>query len=138
MLKLFVYGTLKPGEVNYQRYCAGKVVEAYPAIALGQLFDLPFGYPAMTSGHNPVYGYVLSFQDVTILRDLDELEDYDPERSPSQNEYERQLVEILNLNQQSSDTAWAYLMTVEQAYRLGGTPLLHGRWQGTSHDLPSS
>ncbi len=27
-LRVFVYGTLKPGEANYQKYCAGKVVEA--------------------------------------------------------------------------------------------------------------
>jgi gamma-glutamylcyclotransferase (GGCT)/AIG2-like uncharacterized protein YtfP len=30
-MKVFVYGTLKPGECNYQRYCEGKVVDAYPS-----------------------------------------------------------------------------------------------------------
>ncbi|TAH29142.1 MAG: gamma-glutamylcyclotransferase, partial [Oscillatoriales cyanobacterium] len=32
-MKVFVYGTLKPGECNYLRYCEGKVVDALPAIA---------------------------------------------------------------------------------------------------------
>jgi len=27
-IRVFVYGTLKPGEVNYQRYCEGKVIAA--------------------------------------------------------------------------------------------------------------
>ncbi|NET53980.1 MAG: gamma-glutamylcyclotransferase, partial [Merismopedia sp. SIO2A8] len=42
--KVFVYGTLKPGEVNYDQYCASKVVEEIRAIAFGELFDLPIGY----------------------------------------------------------------------------------------------
>ena len=39
-MKVFVYGTLKPGECNYLRYCEGKVVDACPAIARGELFAL--------------------------------------------------------------------------------------------------
>ncbi len=31
MFKVFVYGTLKPGEANYQKYFAGKVIEAQKA-----------------------------------------------------------------------------------------------------------
>jgi len=27
-IRVFVYGTLKPGEVNYQRYCEGKVIDS--------------------------------------------------------------------------------------------------------------
>lgn len=43
LVKVFVYGTLKPGESNYQRYCdRSSVVESQRAIALGQLFALPF------------------------------------------------------------------------------------------------
>jgi gamma-glutamylcyclotransferase (GGCT)/AIG2-like uncharacterized protein YtfP len=72
-LNVFVYGTLKPEEVNYQRYCAGKVVEEKRAIAFGQLFDLPLGYPAMTLGESPVQGYLLTLADPTVLSILDEI-----------------------------------------------------------------
>ena len=57
-LRVFVYGTLKPGEANYQRYCAGKLVNAQRAMVLGKLFALPAGYPAMTLGDIPVQGYL--------------------------------------------------------------------------------
>ncbi len=43
LLRVFVYGTLKPGEVNYQKYCNGKVVEQERALTLGQLFALQDG-----------------------------------------------------------------------------------------------
>ena len=36
LLQIFVYGTLKPGEENYQKYCAGKVVNSTRAVAQGK------------------------------------------------------------------------------------------------------
>ncbi len=49
MINVFVYETLKPGEANYQKYSAGKVVEVKRAIANGKLYNLPMVYPAITS-----------------------------------------------------------------------------------------
>ena len=66
-LRVFVYGTLKPDEANYQKYCAGKVLNTTSAIALGELFALPMGFPAMTLGDRPVYGYLLSFSELPTL-----------------------------------------------------------------------
>jgi gamma-glutamylcyclotransferase (GGCT)/AIG2-like uncharacterized protein YtfP len=60
-VRVFVYGTLKPGEANYQRYCAGKVVDAERTSVLGKLFALPMGYPAMTLGEYSVHGAGDSF-----------------------------------------------------------------------------
>jgi gamma-glutamylcyclotransferase (GGCT)/AIG2-like uncharacterized protein YtfP len=130
ILKVFVYGTLKPGEANYQHYCAGKVVEEQSAIAFGQLYDLPLGYPAMTIGESPVQGFLLTFADSSILTALDELEDYNPNRLPQENEYERKQIEIYNLPGQSIGRAWTYLMTPEQVERLGGVLLRSGWWSG--------
>lgn len=129
MVKVFVYGTLKPGECNYQRYCTG-VVEEKCAIALGQLFSLPFGYPAMTSGNSPVHGFLLSFTDARILAQLDLLEDYDPQRPVTENEYYRQLIEVYDEALTSLGNAWAYLMTPAQVNSFGGVPLPSGRWEG--------
>lgn len=44
--RLFVYGTLKRGFSNHARFCesASSVEEA---IACGDLYDLPFGFPAL-------------------------------------------------------------------------------------------
>ncbi|MFB2983681.1 gamma-glutamylcyclotransferase [Microseira sp. BLCC-F43] len=128
MFKVFVYGTLKPGEINYQRFCAGKVVEEKRAIAQGHLFALPFGYPAMTPGDGRVQGYVLTFADPEVLDALDRLEDYHRERPPEQNEYNRQLIETFNLSDEPLETAWVYLMSPHLVRSYGGIFLPSGWW----------
>lgn len=127
-LQVFVYGTLKPRGINYQRYCAGKVSNEKPAIAQGQLFALPMGYPAMVAGEGWVSGFLLAFPDSAILRVLDELEDYVPGRSPELNEYQRQRVEVFDLEMRSLGPAWAYLMTLERVNQLQGHFLPSGVW----------
>lgn len=127
-IRVFVYGTLNPGEINYQRYCEGKIVSAQPAIALGELFDLPLGYPAMIPGNSPVRGFLLTFTDPTLLTVLDELEDYNPQRNPEDNEYSRQQVTIYDLANQSLGEAWIYLMQPERVQRLGGKLITSGCW----------
>ena len=129
--RVFVYGTLKPGECNFDRYCAAKVVEMQEAIGLGQLYDLPFGYPAMTTGINDVYGYLLSFDDPNILLNLDVLEDYQPDRPATENEYIRTEIETFSLERQPLGLAWVYRMTPEMAKRLNGILLPSGRWTGS-------
>ena len=115
-IRVFVYGTLKPGEVNYQRYCEGKVIAAQPAIAFGQLFDLPIGYPAMIPGNSPVRGFLLTFTEPILLTVLDKLEDYNPQRNPEDNEYYRQQVTIFDLTNQVLGQAWIYLMQPERVH----------------------
>lgn len=138
-IRVFVYGTLKPGEENYPRYCAGKLAvntgysfenQPLPAYTNGQLFDLPVGYPGMAVGSNPVYGYLLNFREPSILRELDELEDYVPDRSPSQNLYNRDRVEVFHPQGQKLGSAWAYLMSLDNIYRLKGVLLTSGWWSG--------
>lgn len=128
MVQVFVYGTLKPGECNYQRYCAGLVVETKSAIALGQLFSLPLGYPAMIPGNSPVHGFVLSFSTNDILHQLDWLEDYDPQRPATENEYNRQQISIYDTAINPLGTAWAYLMTWEQIQTHCGVLVPNGCW----------
>jgi gamma-glutamylcyclotransferase (GGCT)/AIG2-like uncharacterized protein YtfP len=130
-LRVFVYGTLKPGEANYQKYCAGKVVEAQKAITFGKLYTLPMGYPAMTKGEGKVHGYLLSFADSTLLTALDDLEDYQPTRQISENLYDRQYIEIYDLKRVSLASAWVYLMTSDKIYQLGGVGLVDGCWKSS-------
>lgn len=44
-LRVFVYGTLRPGEANYARYCAGSRSQA--ARVRGRLYVLQVGYPQL-------------------------------------------------------------------------------------------
>lgn len=130
-IRVFVYGTLKPGERFHQSYCGDLLVGAQPAIARGQLFHLSSrGYPAMTVGDRPVRGFVLSFTEPRILSKLDRLEDYDPSSSPELNHYNRQEIEVFDADGDSLGTAWAYFMNSEKVRALGGVYLANGWWEG--------
>lgn len=129
-VRIFVYGTLKPGEVNYKRYCANRVVDTKRVMAFGKLFALSVGYPAMTLENSQVQGYLLSFADLEILSQLDKLEDYQSNRHTSENLYNRQQIEIYDMQGQSFGLAWAYLMSPEKVSQLGGMPQADGWWSG--------
>jgi gamma-glutamylcyclotransferase (GGCT)/AIG2-like uncharacterized protein YtfP len=128
LLQIFVYGTLKPGEANFDRHCQ-KALEIQEAIAHGDLYALPMGYPAMTSGNSLIYGFLLSFHDPQILAELDDLEDYCPDRPFEENEYYRQKIQTFSLTHQPLGNAWVYLMECEKAKRLG-VLVPEGRWTG--------
>lgn len=130
LVRVFVYGTLKPGEANYKKYCAGKVVDVKRAFVQGKLFALPMGYPAMTLGDNQVYGYLLSFSNPRVLNELDVLENYQPTRQPSENLYNRQTIEVYEPQSTSLGLAWVYLMALEQVEQLEGFLQPDGWWTG--------
>jgi gamma-glutamylcyclotransferase (GGCT)/AIG2-like uncharacterized protein YtfP len=46
LLDVFVYGTLKRGQRNYERFCQGALA-VREATVRGRLYDLPFGFPAL-------------------------------------------------------------------------------------------
>lgn len=135
MIQVFVYGTVKPGEVNY-RVCAGEVVAIRPAIASGLLYALPLGYPAMTSGKGTVKGSILSFANPGILSLLDEFEQHDPQEFSNllpdlcwhQHQYQRQQIDVFDPKQKCLTPAWAYLMTAQQVTQLGGVLIGNGDW----------
>lgn len=128
LIHLFVYGTLQPGERNY-RVCEAYVVASQAAIVQGSLYHLPLGYPALTlEGDRSIRGVLLAFTDPNALVILDQFEQHDPialqQLVPNypapELQYQRQLLPIMNLNQQAIGSAWAYLMTPHQVARLGG------------------
>ena len=45
-LNLFVYGTLKRGQSNHERFCRG-LISVQEATVRGRLYKLPFGFPAL-------------------------------------------------------------------------------------------
>ncbi|MBD2611122.1 gamma-glutamylcyclotransferase [Nostoc punctiforme FACHB-252] len=131
LVQVFVYGTLKPGEANYKRFCAGKVVDAKKAFVKGELFALPMGYPAMTPGDNQVHGYLLSFTNPGILKQLDVLEDYHPARQDSENLYSRKTIEVYQGESLSLGWAWVYLMSLERVDQFAGIHQPDGWWTGS-------
>ena len=138
MIKVFVYGTLKPGEINYS-LCDCWVIEACPAIASGSIYQLPFGYPAMVAeGCGVVHGVVLSFADSTILQQLDEFEQHDPDvfqrycsgLSLDAHQYQRRAIAVFGQAGIAWGVAWAYLMTSTQVSQVSGVLMANGNWAG--------
>jgi gamma-glutamylcyclotransferase (GGCT)/AIG2-like uncharacterized protein YtfP len=128
MLKVFVYGTLKPGERNYHSYCAPVLVAVQLAIAYGKLYDLPMGYPAAVfPASHFVRGYLLEFSQTAVLQDLDELEDYHPHQ-PHQNLYQRHQIEVYDSNLSSLGKVWTYSMSLQQINSYGGVFVSDGWW----------
>jgi gamma-glutamylcyclotransferase (GGCT)/AIG2-like uncharacterized protein YtfP len=128
MIRVFVYGTLKPGEANYQEYCVGKVAFHSKAYTYGYLYHLPVGYPGMTEGRNKVRGVLLTFKNPNILNSLDDLEGYQENRAFHLNEYYRQLVPIFSLNDRPLGKAWTYLMSLEKVIKFKGVSIDSGCW----------
>jgi gamma-glutamylcyclotransferase (GGCT)/AIG2-like uncharacterized protein YtfP len=145
MIKVFVYGTLKPGEMN-DSLCDRWVIEACPAIAFGIIYQLPFGYPAMVAGGKSfVQGVLLSFADFAILQQLDEFEQHDPDLFQhyfpalplDAYHYHRQAIATFNLEGTSLGSAWAYLMTFTQVQQLNGVLVPSGSWEGVKLERPN-
>ena len=82
-LPLFVYGTLLSGERNFNHYLAGRVAAIEAASLDGRLFLYPpGGYPFILAGKGRVQGELIHIRPDAwsrVIRDLDRLEDYQPE-----------------------------------------------------------
>lgn len=129
-ISIFVYGTLKPGERNYQLYCT-QAIEVQKAIARGKLYNLPMGYPAAIFPESHlVRGYLLKFGDRSVLQTLDELEEYSPNQPLTQNLYQRHQIEVYNANLESLGMVWTYSMNQQQIDAYGGTFINNGWWTG--------
>lgn len=127
-MDVFVYGTLKPGGRYYPDYCEGKTLQEREVYTYGKLFHLPLGYPGLIEGDDRIKGILLTFADESVLESLDELEDYDPMRSPEQNEYERKRILVYSLDEQFLGEAWGYLMTIEKIQQYQGKFVISGCW----------
>lgn len=130
MIQVFVYGTLKPREAYHNQLCAGYKVVCTPATIRGRLYSLSVGYPAMTDGDDWVRGVLLSFESLQLLTKLDELEDYRDDRSPEDNEYQRQLRYVYTTTRQPLAKVWVYLMLPARVAQMGGQYLGQGYWTG--------
>ena len=128
MHPVFVYGTLKPQEAAYEKYCAPFVMFTQPATLQGDLFHLPQGYPAMTTGDRWITGTLLTFRDETAIARIDLFEDYDPARPPAANLYQRCTRSVFSTTQQPLGLAWVYLMSPERVTALGGVQVNSGVW----------
>ncbi len=138
-MKVFVYGTLKPGEPFFQVFLGARVLTWQPAKTRGCLFHLPLGYPALVvdraadliQGEGWVAGSLLEFAPTdgsAVLSALDVFEEYEATRSPAENQYERQLRAVFAPTGESLGVAWMYVMQRDRVQQLEGIPIPSGVW----------
>ena len=80
-INLFVYGSLREGFFNYDKYLAGKVVEKKDAsLENMRLYHMPYkGYPAITPGNDKVLGEIMVINEEEYdetVKAMDEMEGF--------------------------------------------------------------
>ncbi|MEU6352005.1 gamma-glutamylcyclotransferase family protein [Streptomyces sp. NPDC047072] len=119
-LPFFVYGTLRPGEVNHDLFLRGRIRSEEPArLADALLYDGP-GYPyAVEEAGGVIAGELVTPRAeayTELLAALDELEEYAP--GDPRNLYERVPREVTRTADGTSVPAWVYLAAPPVATRL--------------------
>src|SRR5664279_6424112 len=115
---IFVYGTLRPGQVNYRRLLANRTVRELPATAKGlALYGLGFPYAVPEPGAR-VVGDLITIKPALyseVLADLDQLEGYRSSQ-PASSHYIRTARSVVAMNRtpnggtwETFHTAWIYL-----------------------------
>jgi gamma-glutamylcyclotransferase (GGCT)/AIG2-like uncharacterized protein YtfP len=128
-LKVFVYGTLKPGGHYWPEFCEGKVLTQTPAKVHGLLYDLHVGYPGLRLGGDDwVLGYLYELKQAAHLERLDYLEGYVPHRPESQNDYQRLKAPCFDLEGNALGEAWIYEMSTAKIAQHNGTLIESGDW----------
>ncbi|MFD5404879.1 gamma-glutamylcyclotransferase family protein [Streptomyces griseorubiginosus] len=132
-LPFFVYGTLRPGEVNHDLFLRGRVRSEEPGRLPGALlYDGP-GYPYVVEEPHggPVRGELVAAEPEEydeLLTALDELEEYRP--GDPRNLYERVAREVVRVADRTAVRAWVYVAAPSVAVRLRarGDLIASGDW----------
>lgn len=131
-LPFFVYGTLRPGEVNHDHFLRGRTGSEEPGRLDGVvLYDGP-GYPyAVEEPGGTVYGELVTalpeaYDDLLVA--LDRLEDYAP--GDPRNLYERIECDVVRDVDGTSVRAWVYVAApaVAAGLRARGKLIGSGDW----------
>ncbi|WP_069767749.1 gamma-glutamylcyclotransferase family protein [Streptomyces sp. LUP30] len=134
-LPFFVYGTLRPGEVNHDLLLRGRTLREEPARLAGALlYDGP-GYPYAVETPGEA-GATVAGELVTarpqayarLLAELDRLEEYVP--GDPRNLYERVAREVARTDGSAPVPAWVYIAApaVAAGLRARGKPIEGGDW----------
>lgn len=102
MRRIFVYGSLRYGMYNYQKYLAGHCKVIQRAYIKGTLYSLlRVEYPALVNeGDKMVLGEILELDETVDMKLLDVLERYYEEDNIN-NEYDRLIMPIYDIDQKT-------------------------------------
>lgn len=108
--KVFVYGSLREGFFNYDKYLKNKVSHASLGEVKGKLFHLSHkGYPALLEGEDTIIGEIMEIKDFyENIVSLDEMEGYISFEDASNNEYIRTIMDVKNLHTNTMESCYVY------------------------------
>ncbi|WP_066869112.1 gamma-glutamylcyclotransferase family protein [Clostridium mediterraneense] len=106
--RFFVYGSLREGFFNYDKYLKGNVLTNEIATTKGELYHMKHkGYPALIDGDRDIEGEVITVNNPDeITKALDEMEGFFGVSNPK-NEYERIEKEV-RLSDGSTELCYVY------------------------------
>lgn len=131
-LPIFVYGSLREGFFNYDKYLTGKVLSKSEGKIKGKLYHMPYkNYPALLEGNDTVYGEIMFISDYeNTMKSLDELEGYHGANNPS-NEYEKKIVEIeyVHSGNKIECYLYSYNLNNDNEFKDKAIYIQHGDWK---------
>lgn len=129
--RIFVYGSLREGFFNFDKYLKGNVIKSEPARVKGIIYHLPYkGYPALLNADGFVQGEVMELKEYDkTMRALDEMEGFIGEGNVN-NEYHKKLVEV-ELSNSAKELCYVYFYNIDNDKKFTTDSILieHGDWK---------
>ena len=129
--KIFVYGSLRIGFFNYDKYLMGKVSDSKIGKVKGKLYHMPNkGYPALMEGDDEVFGEVMTLNDFeSVMIPMDKMENYYGVND-SRNEYNRIVMDVELLDGSiESCYVYYYAMNDEAIFNKNSIYIKNGDWK---------
>ncbi len=119
-INIFVYGSLREGFFNYDKYLDGKVVKKEDAMLKGmKLYHMPYkGYPAITPGNDNILGEIMVINEddyEETVKAMAELEGFISENNPD-NEYHKVILEVENLQTNEIEKCFVYFYNKDKDF----------------------
>lgn len=130
-LKIFVYGSLRTGFFNYDKYLKGHVLKTERAKVSGTLFHMPNkGYPALLNGIDEVYGEVMTIDNYEdVIESMDKMEGYLGVNN-KENEYNRLILDVKLIDENKVEKCYVYMYNLEYSKEFieNREYINHGDW----------
>ncbi|MGL4773641.1 MAG: gamma-glutamylcyclotransferase family protein [Clostridium sp.] len=139
--KLFVYGSLRTGFFNYDKYLKGHVISCEEASAKGILYHMPYkGYPAIQQGEGTIYGELITVDNPEeVIKAIDEMEGFISPGNP-ENEYDKIEVEvtILESNEKVMMPLYFYNKAIDEKFEHKAVLISDGDWKAYMNSKKAS
>ena len=112
-INIFVYGSLREGFFNYNKYLEGKVSNKKEAkLENMKLHHMPYkGYPAITHGNDTILGEIMVINEddyEETVKAMDEMEGFISENNPD-NEYHKVILDVEDITTNTKEKCFVYL-----------------------------